>query len=151
MCVCVCVRVYASVCIYGAHFSIPLCLRLHWGIRYDISYKQRVGTEDVYLGMSDMDASSASCTEIVFKARARGGGDDGRALTHVTVCVCAGENAARKVQGDRPGRDGDAHRRAVAAIVRGGGGCLAAAAARASCAGGMCLCTRHALQPQLVP
>lgn len=36
-------------------------------IRYDILYKQDVGTEDVFLGLSDVDPSSTSCNFIVIK------------------------------------------------------------------------------------
>ncbi len=30
-------------------------------------FKQKVGTEDVFLGMSDMDPSSTKCQELLFK------------------------------------------------------------------------------------
>jgi len=35
--------------------------------RYEISYKQIVGTEDVFLGMSDKSPSSSDCTHLVVK------------------------------------------------------------------------------------
>lgn len=35
--------------------------------RYEISYKQIVGTEDVFLGMSDKSPSSSDCTHLVIK------------------------------------------------------------------------------------
>ena len=35
--------------------------------RYEISYKQVVGTEDVFLGMSDKSPSSQDCTHLVVK------------------------------------------------------------------------------------
>jgi len=36
---------------------------------YDILYKQSVGLEDVYLGMSDKDPSSNSCTQVVLRIK----------------------------------------------------------------------------------
>jgi len=35
--------------------------------RYEISYKQIVGTEDVFLGMSDKSPSSSDCSHLVIK------------------------------------------------------------------------------------
>jgi dynein assembly factor 6, axonemal len=35
--------------------------------RYEINYKQIVGTEDVFLGMSDKSPSSSDCTHLVIK------------------------------------------------------------------------------------
>jgi hypothetical protein len=40
-----------------------LCARC----RFDIAYKQRIGAEDVYLGMSGRTPSSVDCDEIVVK------------------------------------------------------------------------------------
>ena len=51
------------VCVYSGKYVYIAVMRC----RFEIAYKQRVGTEDVYLGMSDSDASSRSCTEIVVK------------------------------------------------------------------------------------
>ena len=34
---------------------------------YEILYMQRVGTEDVYLGLSDLDPSSRSCQDLLIK------------------------------------------------------------------------------------
>ncbi len=39
---------------------------------YDLLYKQRVGTEDIYLGMSGKDVSSNSCDELVMKIKLPG-------------------------------------------------------------------------------
>eukprot|EP00512_Aurantiochytrium_limacinum_P005635 CAMPEP_0171522438 /NCGR_PEP_ID=MMETSP0959-20130129/7752_1 /TAXON_ID=87120 /ORGANISM="Aurantiochytrium limacinum, Strain ATCCMYA-1381" /LENGTH=193 /DNA_ID=CAMNT_0012062579 /DNA_START=51 /DNA_END=632 /DNA_ORIENTATION=- len=36
---------------------------------YDIVFKQRVGSENVYFGMGDVDPSSNSCSEIVIKIK----------------------------------------------------------------------------------
>mmetsp|Transcript_35525 Transcript_35525/g.36194 ORF Transcript_35525/g.36194 Transcript_35525/m.36194 type:complete len:180 (+) Transcript_35525:166-705(+) len=35
--------------------------------KYEISYKQTVGTEDTFLGMSDITPASSDCTELVVK------------------------------------------------------------------------------------
>lgn len=34
---------------------------------YKVLFKQKVGTEDVFLGMSDMDPSSTRCQELLIK------------------------------------------------------------------------------------
>ena len=35
--------------------------------KFEVLYKQKVGTEDIYLGMSGKDVSSNSCDELVLK------------------------------------------------------------------------------------
>ncbi|CAG9327406.1 unnamed protein product [Blepharisma stoltei] len=36
---------------------------------YEILYQQRVGTEDVYLGLSDLDTSSRQCQDLILKIK----------------------------------------------------------------------------------
>tara|TARA_B110000305_G_C18991630_1_gene426390 strand:+ start:112 stop:324 length:213 start_codon:yes stop_codon:yes gene_type:complete len=39
---------------------------------YDICFKQHVGTEDVYLGLSDRDPSSTHCDSLLVKVKLPG-------------------------------------------------------------------------------
>ena len=61
--------------------SPPICPHLS---RYDIMYKQDVGTEDVFLGLGDKSPGSSDCTHMTVRGPVRRGG-----IPHVSArCFC---------------------------------------------------------------